>query len=433
MVRTLCVVWLAGLCSSLAFAQIEIGTTGQSEGRIPIAVPDFCTAPGQEALGKAMAGVLAYDLNFSGIFSILPPTGYPKNFTGFTRDPQSVDFEAWRATPAEFLVHVYVVSDSQGLTAECRLFDVFSGEMVSGKRLSTRGEEWQRLVAHQFADEIVRHLTGVAGCASSRICFSGGATGKKEIYIADYDGANMKEVTQHGSISILPKFSPDGRKIAYLSYKDRYPFLYVLELETGESRVWSKKVGLNVAPAWSPDATRLAMVQSKDGNSEIYLVNVDGSDRRRLTDNSAVDTSPTFDPTGTKIAFVSERGGRAQIYVMNTDGSGVTRLSFQGGSAYDPVWSPDGTKIAYVVEKSGDGLEVYVMNADGTGAKRLTNSAGSNESPTWSPDSRHVMFASTRSGRWELGSVIVETGEEQRIPINTELSLQGPTWGPRRQ
>ena len=91
--------------------------------------------------------------------------------------------------------------------------------MVSGKRLATRGQEWHRLVAHQFADEIVRHLTGVAGCASSRICFSGGSTGKKEIYIADYDGANMKQVTQHGSISILPKFSPDGRKIAYLSTK----------------------------------------------------------------------------------------------------------------------------------------------------------------------------------------------------------------------
>jgi len=432
-VRSWCLTVIVVLCAPLAFGQVEIGTTGQAEGRIPIAIPDFCTAPGQEALGKTMASVLAYDLYFSGIFGIVPPTAYPPNFTGFTRDPQTIDFDAWRGTKAEFLVHVYVVSDANALTAECRLFDVFSGEMVSGKRLSTQGEEWHRLVAHQFADEIVRHLTGVPGCASSRICFSGGATGKKEIYIADYDGASVKQITQHGSISILPKFSPDGRRIAYLSYKDRYPFLYVLDLQTGESRPLSKQVGLNVAPAWSPDGNQLAMVQSKDGNNEIYLVNADGSNRRRITDNSATDTSPTFDPTGTKIAFVSERGGAPQIYVMNVDGSNVKRLSYQGGRAFDPVWSPDGAKIAFVIEKPGDGPEIYVMNADGTEAKRLTNSAGSNESPTWSPDSRHVMFASTRSGRWELGAVNVETGEEQRISINAQLAFQGPTWGPRRQ
>lgn len=431
--KTLCLIAVASLCAPVAFGVVDIGITGQAAGRIPVAVPDFCTAPGQEALGKTMASVLAYDLHFSGVCSILPPSSYPGNFTGFTSDPQTIDFEAWRGTPAEFLVHAYVTSGAQGLTAECRLFDVFTGEMVSGKRLSTRGEEWHRLVAHQFADEIVRHLTGEAGCASSRICFSGGSTGKKEIYIADYDGASMKQVTHHESISILPKFSPDGRKIAYLSYKDRYPFLYVLDLESGESRALSKQVGLNVAPAWSPDSKQLAVVQSKDGNSEIYLVNVDGSNRRRLTDHSATDTSPTFDPSGSQIAFVSERGGTAQIHVMNTDGSNVRRLSYEGGRAYDPVWSPDGKKLAFVLEKRGEGLEVYVMNADGTGTTRLTNSAGSNESPTWSPDSRHVMFASSRSGRWELGAVNVETGEEQRIAINAELSLQGPSWGPRRQ
>ncbi|HNZ20000.1 MAG TPA: Tol-Pal system beta propeller repeat protein TolB [Candidatus Hydrogenedentes bacterium] len=431
--KTWCLTAIVAMCAPLAFGQVEIGTTGQAEGRIPIAVPDCCTAPGQEAIGKAMARVLAYDLYFSGVFGVVPPNAYPRTFTGFTRDPQTIDFEAWRSTPAEFLVHAYVTSDAQSLTAECRLFDVLSGEMVSGKRLATRGQEWHRLVAHQFADEIVRHLTGVAGCASSRICFSGGSTGKKEIYIADYDGANMKQVTQHGSISILPKFSPDGRKIAYLSYKDRYPFLYVLDLDTGESRPLSKQVGLNVAPAWSPDSRQLAIVQSKDGNSEIYLVNVDGSNPRRITNDSALDTSPAFDPSGTRIAFVSERGGAAQIFVMAADGSGVKRISYQGGRAYDPVWSPDGSKIAYVVDKSGDGFEIYVMNADGAGAKRMTNSAGNNESPTWSPDSRHVMFASSRSGRWELGAVNVESGEEQRIAIDAELSLQGPSWGPRRQ
>lgn len=430
--RIVYLVAICGLCAPLAFGQVEITTEGVVSGRIPIAVPDFCTAPGQEALGRTMASVLAFDLHFSGIFGIVPSSRYPTTFTGLPRDPQGIDFEGWRGTPAEFLVHAYVTSDTQALTAECRLFDVFSGEMVSGKRLSTGSNEWHRLVAHQFADEIVRHLTGVPGCATSRICFSGGSGQTKEIYVADYDGANMKQVTHHNSISILPKFSPCGRKIAYLSYKDRYPFLYILDIESGQSRPLSREVGLNVAPAWSPDSSQLAVVQSRDGNSEIYLLNADGTNRRRITNHAAMDTSPTFDPTGTRIAFVSERGGSPQIYVMNVDGSGVNRLSYQGGSAYDPVWSPDGTKIAYVVLRRGEGFEIYVMNADGSNPRRLTNSVGVNESPTWSPDSRHVMFTSSRTGRWELGVVTIETGEEQRVNIDTPLALQGPSWGPRR-
>jgi TolB protein len=380
-----------------------------------------------------VARIVSYDLAFTGLFAVLPPAKYPPNFTGLTQDPTQIDFRAWQATGAESLVYAFVTVNGDELTAECRLFDVFAGQQVVGKRFTARSRDWFRLVPHQFSEEIVRFLEGTPGIATSEICFSSGATGKKEIYIADYDGANVRQITKHGSISILPTFSPDGTKVAYLSFKDRYPYLYVFHRKTGKSVPLSKHVGLNVSPAWSPDGTRVAMTLSKDGNEEIYLANADGSSLRRVTENRDLDTSPAFSPDGSQLAFVSERGGSAQIYAMNLNGGNVRRLSFQGGRAYDPAWSPDGKQIAYVAEKPGDGMEIYTLDvADSRNYRRLSNSSGSNESPSWSADSRHVIFASSRTGRWTLWTANAETGEQFPVP-NLSQSCQGPSWGPRRQ
>lgn len=413
-----------------ATAQIQIDIT-RSLGRTPVAVPDFAAAPGEQALGANLAQIMRNDLAFTGLFDILPQDRYPASFTGFTKDPQNIDFAAWGATRVEFLVHGYVTYENEKLVVELRLFDMLAGKPLLGRKLTTE-KSWQRYVVHSFSDEIVRYLTGERGIATSQICFSGGQTGNKEIYVVDYDGANLMQATKHGSISILPRLSPDGKKIAYLSFKDRYPFLYVLDVETGVSEPLSKDVGLNVSPAWHPDGRRLAMALSKDGNSEIYLVDVDGTMKRRLTENRDLDTSPAFHPGGERLAFVSDRMGSAQIFSMDLDGTNVQRLSYQGGQSYSPQWSPDGKKIAYVVEKGGEGNEIYVMDADGRNPKQLTNSSGSNESPSWSADSRHVVFSSSRGGQSQLWTVTVETGEEHRVP-GLNLQCQGPSWGPRRE
>lgn len=419
--------------SSLVLAQappISIRSTLPMERRIPIAVPDFGAPPGKESLGAEMAQVVRHDLDFTGLFMVVSKQSFPPSFTGFTSDPTQINFEPWRNTKVDFLVYAYCVAENNTLSAQCRLFDVLGGQQLVGTQLEV-AQEWSRLLPHRFSDEIVRMVTGTPGVATSQICFSVGETGKKEIYIADYDGANAKQVTQHGSISILPKFSPDGRRIAYQSYKDRYPFLYILELDTGKSRPLSKSVGLNTSPAWSPDGTKLAVVLSKDANEEIYLMDADGSGKKRLTNDKALDTSPAFHPNGQEIVFVSERSGNPQVFAMSIDGSNVRRLSYQGGRSYDPVWSPDGRRIAYVVEKGGEGFQIYVMDADGKNARPLTGSGGTNECPSWSPDSRHVLFASTRAGGSQLWTVNADTGEERRVPF-LNLRCQGPDWGPRR-
>lgn len=409
---------------------IRIQSVRGIDTRIVVAVPPFCPdTPELSGVAVELSQVVAYDLEFSGLFIILPRERYPVGFVALDREITNLNFEAWRATKAEFIVYGFVKREGNKYVCQIRLIDLLSNNQVVGKEVRVDISN-ARLSAHRFTEEAIGYVDGIPGIGTSQICFTGIVGKNKELFIADYDGANLKQITEHGSVSIKPKISPDGTKIAYLSYKDRYSFLYIFDRLTGKVTPLSKEVGLNSAPAWFPDGQRLAMTLSKDANMEIYIRNMDGSNPVRITRNKDADTSPCISPDGSQIAFVSDRGGNPQIHVMGADGSEPRRLSYQGGNSYDPAWSPDGKMIAYVVEQKGEGFEIYVMNADGSNPRRLTNSYGSNESPTWSPDSRHLMFCSTRNGRWELWTVNVKTGEERRVP-NLTMECQGPSWGPR--
>lgn len=423
------------LLSSWVFAQsaVRIDTTVAADSRVKIAVPPFAFAdPQWQPLASEMAQVIADDLVFCGLFVLLPPASYPSGFIALDADVKNLDLPAWRAAGAENLVYGYIVADGNHIVAQFRLFDLYSGTQLYGQEIRVEREHY-RLASHRFSEEIIRQIDGVPGIGTTEIFFSGIAgDGQKEIYVADYDGANIRRLTNHASLSIMPEISPDGSSLAYLSYKDRYCFLYIFDRASGVTRPLSKEVGLNSAASWAPDGQRLAMTLSKDGNSEIYIRDKNGSNAVRITNNRESDTSPCFSPDGSKIVFLSDRAGRPQVYVMSADGSGQTRLSFHGGAAYDPVWSPDGKMIAFVSSIPGEGFEIYVMGADGSNPERLTNSSGVNESPTWSPDSRHIMFSSTRSGRSELWVVTLKTRTEQRIS-RIGISAEGPSWGPRRR
>jgi TolB protein len=411
---------------------VQIGSTADRDTRTVIAVPAAAAGIGLEQYGEIVSTVIANDLRFHGLFRVMTANEYPAAYRGTPREASRINMAAWAETPAELLVHVRLTEEQGKVVAECRLFDAESGQHLVGRKSPPVQRELVRYIAHQFSDEIVLAATGVRGAATSRICYSSGANGNKEIFVSDYDGANARQVTRHNDISITPKFSPDGKKIAYVSFKDRYQFLYVFDLATGQSTPLSKKPGMNAAPSWDPNGQRMAVVLSRDGNSEIYLINANGGGLKRLTRNKGVDTSPTFSPAGDRIAFVSERLGRAQVFSMNTEGRDVQRHSYQGGAAYDPVWSPDGKWIAYAAELPGEGIEIYILDpANPQTYRRLTSSAGKNEAPSWSPDSRHVMYVSSRRGRNELWAITIDTGVDRPIALASPHP-EGPNWGPRR-
>jgi TolB protein len=423
-----------GMTWGVAQAQrpaIELEVDGRLDTRIVIASPAFASDASTTQYARELSKVIERDLDFSGLFKIVATPEYPSGFRGFTNDARSIKFNDWRGTPAEFLIHAYVYEKDGELYAECRLFDVLVASQTLGNVYKAKPTAWRQL-GHSFADEVVRYLTGVRGIGRSEIVFSAGRPGSKEIYVVDYDGENLTQITKHNSISVTPQLSPDSNRIAYMSFKDRYPFLYILDRGAGRLTPFSKRIGLNHAPAWAPNGRTLALCLSRDGNTEIYTKNLDGSNERRITNDRASDTSPTFAPDGRRIAFVSDRVGRPNIFVMDINGGNIQRLSFQGGSAYDPAWSPDGKSIAYVAEQSGAGLEIWVMDATGSNARRVTNSGGSNESPSWSPDSRHLVFGSSRTGNWQLHTATLETGVVRKIPGLAKFRTEGPSWGVRR-
>ena len=395
------------------WAKVYIDIRSPSFRKFPVGIATFKTSASTNRdmqLGERGTEILKNDLDICGFFALITPSGsgekdFPSGQSGPSAKPgegqsgadsEAVDFRPWANLGAEALV-VGTVSFRDGvLTLEARLYDVVKKEMIMGKRYIGEITDLSRMV-HRFADEVVFALTGEQGFFQTKIIFVSQAGGFKELYMMDYDGRNVVQVTNHKSIILSPRVSPDGNKVVFTSYRLGNPDLFLRDLRTGEEKRISSYPGLNMSPAWSPDGKRIALTLSKDGNPEIYVMNADGSGLTRLTNHPAIDVSPTWSPDGQRIAFVSSRGGNPQIYMMQANGQNIQRLTFEGNYNTHPAWSPRGERIAFDASLGG-GRNISIINADGSDLKVLTANMGQCEMPSWSPDGRHLVFSATRDG-----------------------------------
>ncbi len=213
-----------------------------------------------------------------------------------------------------------------------------------------------------------------------------------DIYLMNADGSVQTRLTDSSAWDTRPRWSPDGRRIAFFSYRDGKTEIYVMNADGSEQHRLTDNQAGNAWPSWSPDGRRIVFVSYRDESSEVYVINVDGSGQTRLTDNPAMEMRPSWSPDGRRIAFNSDRDGNWEVYVMNADGSGQTRLTDNPGSDISPIWSPNGRRIAFSSDRDDpdpiDGIRIwsiYAMNADGSGQTRLTDSMASDSSPDWSP------------------------------------------------
>lgn len=280
----------------------------------------------------------------------------------------------------------YLAEGSDAGTLTGRLLDP-AGAVVFEKNFGPAG----RAAVHRFADEIVQAVAGVPGIASSKIAFVSRRSGRKEIYTADYDGANAMQITRDGAISVSPALSPDGRLLAYTGYQTGYPDLYLIDLATGSRRPIVRAPGTNTGAAFSPDGRSIALTMSRDGNPEIYVVGLGGGMGRRLTRSAATESSPAWSPTGAELVFVSDATGSPQLYLMSAAGGPPRRLPSGFSYATEPAWSPDGTKIAFTARTPG-GLQVAVLDL-ASGASRVITSGPPAEDPVWGANSRHLIYA----------------------------------------
>ncbi|HYX68703.1 MAG TPA: translocation protein TolB, partial [Terriglobales bacterium] len=278
-----------------------------------------------------------------------------------------------------------------------------------------------RLIAHRFADEIILRLGGgIPGIAESRIYFISSRTGHKEVWVMDYDGQNQHQVTHLDSISLSPRVSPDGSRVAFTSYKYNNPDILMYSVQLGRLVSFPRFKGTNISPAWSSDGSKLAFSSSMPGDPEIYVIDASGANLKRLTAYRGPDVSPCFNPkTNGQIAWVSGRSGLPQIYLMDADGTNVQQVTDQG-YAVSPSWSPNGQFLTFAwTRKYGPGepgrQDIYLMDVVTRKWVQLTHEAGNNDFPSWSPDGRHIVFQSSRAGGDQIWMMLADGTHQQRL------------------
>jgi TolB protein len=422
MTRIFSAILLLAMIAPLAQAQQtqdelkrQIGTIIVTPGNGPsLAVADFqARAAGVDAVLATFNEVLWNDLKFAGIANLVGKSLYPKTRLA---DPASLRYEEWLNDPvkADYLAFGSLTGAT---TAQGFLYDVKTQSQLLSASLNGDARE----MAHQFSDQIVKLLAGQDGIATSKIAY----IANREVSLMDYDGYGSRAFTRDGSIALFPALAPDGRRLAYVSYRSGHPNV-VIRGEDGLILGSTQFKGTTTSPSIAPDG-RLVFASSKDGDSmELYVANGDGSGARRLTrTRNGVNISPRWNPkTGREIAFISDRGGSPQIYLMDADGTNERPLLSMGGQMDSPAWSPDGRFIAFTWDGGGGGFQICLADVASGQVLRLTRE-GRNENPTWSPDSRHLAFQSNRTGRWEIWAMHVDGSEPRQL---TRTGGRSPSW-----
>lgn len=426
------VVFLLLLVSHLpAQGRVYIDITAPHLRQIPTAVPVFKRlAPETDGDVSAVAfsDLLAETIDFTGYFKIL-------DRESFLEDPQeaslfqhAINFKNWTDVGTELLVKGAFRVDDGLLKMELRLFDTFGHRLIVGKRYTGHLKDGRRMI-RRFCSDIIRILTGHEGIFDTRIAFVSSSTGTKEIYIADFDGADPKRFTNTGAITLFPAWSSDGKWLAYTDYRKGKPDLYIRHVKEPQGTVVSVE-GSSITPAWIPGQFALAASLSHKGNPSIYMLTGKGKIMKRITHHWDIDVSPTWAPEGDAVAFVSNRSGSPQIYIQDMTSGKTRRLTFQGNYNTAPQWSPRGTHIVYSGMVAGEGTDIYVIPVAGGDPIRLTHGAANNESPSWSPDGSLIAFCSDREGPQRI-YVMNANGANQRRLLAMKGNQTSPAWSPR--
>ncbi|PZP60074.1 MAG: Tol-Pal system protein TolB [Azospira oryzae] len=416
--RRLVLLALLLAASSAARANLTIEIIGGGATQIPIAVVPFAR---ESVLPQSVTEVVGADLARSGLFRLVP--------VGSNRpsEPNEVLYPEWQSRGAEALVIGAVVPLQDGrFEIRFRLMDVLKQQQLAGFTYTVTADQL-RLTAHRIADVIYERLTGDKGVFSTRIAYVVRQGNRYELQVADADGFNPQTVVASNEPIISPAWSPDGTRLAYVSFENRKPIIYVQNLLTGQRRVLANYKGSNSAPAWSPDGKRLAVVLTKDGISQIYLVNADGTGLTRLTHSGAIDTEPSFSPDGEWLLFTSDRGGSPQIYRIAVNGGSTARLTFEGDYNVSPHYSPDGKSFVFVTRRNGR-FNVAVQDMV-TGQVQVLTDSRLDESPTFAPNGRMILYATEVGGRGVLAAVSSDGRVRQRLTVRAG-DVREPAWGP---
>ena len=378
-----------------------------------------------------VAKVVRDDLARSGQFRTLPVEQMVERPTR----GGEIQYPTWRQLKQDYLVVGRVLDAGEGgYRVEYELFDVARSERLLGLAMTARASA-MRDVAHQMADAIYEKILGVRGAFWTRIAYvTASGTGKDTRYalnVADADGWNPQVVVRSAEPLLSPAWSPDGRKLAYVSFERGNSSIYIQDIATGARELVSSFRGINSAPSFSPDGRKLALSLSRSGNPEIYVMDLASKQLTQLTNHFGIDTEPTWSADGSTIYFTSDRGGRPQIYQVPSSGGAATRVTFQGNYNATATISPDGKKIA-VAQGSGNTYRIALMDSSLGAPRWSTISTGSlDESPSFAPNGSMLIYAAREGGRGVLYAVSADARVRQRLVL-ADGDVREPAWSPYR-
>lgn len=403
--------------TTFTHAQLRVETSGVGATQIPIAIAGFAN---EAVAPQQITAIIKADLARSGYFSIID-TG------NVMSENSAIDTAEWKARGANALVVGSVQRLADGrFDVRYRLVDTIKSAQLSALSFAAPAQS-MRVTGHKIADDIYEKLIGVRGAFATRIAYVTKVGNEYRLEVADSDGEGNVVALRSNEPIISPAWSPDGTKVAYVSFENKKPVVYVQNLATRQRTIIANYKGSNSAPSWSPDGTKLAVALAREGLTQVYIVNADGTGLRRLTNTYGIDTEPQFSADGQSIYFTSDRSGGPQIYRMSVSGGEAQRVTFSGNYNISPRVSRDGKTLAYISRREGR-FQLYAMDLTNGQEQRLSDTV-KDESPSFSPNGKYIMYATESGGRSALAVVSVDGRVRHRLTTQAG-DIREPTWGP---
>jgi len=404
----------------IAHAQLAIEIIGGAGKQFPIAVVPFAN---EGTLPQKLTEVISADLARSGQFKTVDTSG----INPVPVEPEQINYPDIRGRNADAVVIGSVLpAQDGGVEVRFRLMDAVKQTQLAAASVTAAASQ-ARATAHKIADMIYEAITGDKGVFSTRIAYIVKQGRRYQLQVADADGFGAQTVLASNEPIMSPSWSPDGNRLAYVSFESQRPIVVVQNLLAGTRKIVASFRGNNSAPAWSPDGSKLAVALSRDGGTQIFLIPSDGgTSAQRIATSTGIDTEPTFSADGKWIAFTSDRGGSPQIYRMPALGGDAQRLTFSGTYAVSPDWSPDGKSLTYLTRDNG--FRVALLDL-GSGQSMVLTESTLDERPRFAPNGKLILYATRDSGRGVLATVSVDGRYKTRLSTAAG-DVREPTWGP---
>ncbi|MBD9424937.1 Tol-Pal system protein TolB [Pseudomonas sp. PDM15] len=418
---------LALLVGSVQAADPLVVTSG-SDRAIPIAVVPFGWQGGT-VLPEDMSTVIGNDLRNSGMYEPIPR----QNMISLPTSAAEIIYRDWQALGAQYVMVGSIVPNGGRLQVQFALFNVATQQQVVAGTVGGTPDQL-RDMAHHVADQAFEKLTGIKGAFSTKMLYVtaerfGVNNTRYTLQRSDYDGARGVTLLQSREPILSPRYAPDGRRIAYVSFEQRRPRIFLQHIDTGRREQLTNFEGLNGAPAFSPDGNRLAFVLSKDGNPEIYVMDLGSRNIQRVTNSGSIETEPFWGKDGQTLYFTSDRAGKPQIYKQSIHGGAAQRVTFTGNYNANPKLSADEKTLVMIHRQ--DGFTNFKVAAQDlvTSRLRILSETSLDDSPTVAPNGTMLIYATRQQGRGVL--MLVSTNGRVRLPIPTaQGDVREPSWSP---